>query len=103
MPMGRGPRPALWPRSPSPTPTTPGPKPRHAPPAGPGRRRESSPSSPRSHPRRRVAWARSRRGLLDDPGGIAVGAADAVGPAEATDHLVASGVVDNPQDVDEHG
>ena len=41
--------------------------------------------------------------LLDDLGRVAVGAADAVGPAEVADHLVALGVVGDPQDVDEHG
>ena len=40
--------------------------------------------------------------LLDDLGRIAVGAAGAVRPAEVADHLVALGVVDDPQDIDEH-
>src|SRR3954471_9235631 len=41
--------------------------------------------------------------LLDDRIRVAVRAADAVGPAEVADHLVALGVVDDPQDVHEHG
>ena len=41
--------------------------------------------------------------LFDGPARIAVGTADAVGPAEVVDHLVAFGVVRDSQDVDEHG
>ena len=41
--------------------------------------------------------------LLDDLAGVAVWAADALRPAEVADHLVALGVVGDPQDVDEHG
>src|SRR3954470_21517962 len=41
--------------------------------------------------------------LLDHLSGIAAGAVDAVGPPELADHLVALGVVGDPQDVDEHG
>jgi len=40
--------------------------------------------------------------LLDNPVRIAMGAADTRGPAEVANHLVALGVVDDPQDVDEH-
>src|SRR3954454_14508806 len=41
--------------------------------------------------------------LLDHMGGGAMGTADAIGPAEVADHLVALGVVGDPQEVDEHG
>ena len=41
--------------------------------------------------------------LLDHTGRGAVGTANAIGPAEVADHLVALGVVGDPQDIDEHG
>ena len=40
--------------------------------------------------------------LFDNLAGVATGASDTVGPVEVTDHLVALGVVGDPQDVDEH-
>src|SRR4051812_34235336 len=41
--------------------------------------------------------------LLDDRVRVAMRAVDAIRPAEVADHLVALGVVGDPQDVDEHG
>jgi hypothetical protein len=40
--------------------------------------------------------------LLDDVAGVAVGTADAVGPAGGPDDLIALGVVDDRLDVDHH-